>query len=154
MEKAKKLIILFLCTGNSCRSQMAEAFTNYLKGDKITAYSAGTKPRGIDPKAIEVMKETGLDITGQKSQYIDEFSDFEIDFVITLCGDAKESCPVFPGKTTLIHRGFDDPPQLAQTAVSNEEALSHYRRVRDEIREFIESFPDSLNNDQSSIFMK
>jgi arsenate reductase len=125
---------------------MAEAFTNYLKGDEITACSAGTKPRGIDPRAIEVMKETGIEIQGQKSQSIEEFSDVEFDFVITLCGDAKESCPIFPGKTTMIHRGFDDPPRLAQTADSQEEALSHYRRVRDEIQEFVETLPGSLKS--------
>ncbi len=133
---------------------MAEAFTNYLKGDEITASSAGTRPRGIDPRAIEVMKETGIEIKGQKSRSLDEFSDLEFDFVITLCGDAKESCPVFPGKTTLIHRGFDDPPQLARTASSKEEALSHYRRVRDEIREFIETLPGSLESNRGFLFMK
>jgi arsenate reductase (thioredoxin) len=154
MGKNKKLKILFLCTGNSCRSQMAEAFTNYLKGDEITAFSAGTKPRGIDPRTIEVMEETGIDLTGQKSQDIDEFLDSEFDFVITLCGDAKEACPIFPGKSTIIHRGFDDPPRLALTAGSNEEALSHYRRVRDEIREFIETLPGSLKSDQNYIFME
>lgn len=148
-----KLTVLFLCTGNSCRSQMAEAFTKALKGNEITAYSAGTKPKGIDPMTREVMEEAGIDLKGQKSQHVDEFSDIKFDYVITLCGDAKESCPVYPGKTTIIHRGFDDPPGLAETAGSREEALSHYRRVRDEIREFVETLPGSLKTGKSFTIM-
>jgi arsenate reductase len=142
MEEKRR--ILFLCTGNSCRSQMAEAWTKHLKGDLLEAYSAGVEPRGVDPRAIKAMAEVGLDISEQKSKDVDAFSQLEFDYVITLCDNARESCPYFPAKTKLIHQGFDDPPKLAENARSEEEAMVHYRRVRDEIKAFVETLPVGL----------
>jgi arsenate reductase len=140
MGEKKK--ILFLCAGNSCRSQMAEAWTRHLRGNEFEAYSAGIEPRGVDPGVVQVMDEVGIDISFQKSKDIDSLGDLEFDYVITLCDNAYESCPYFPARTELIHRGFDDPPKLAQGAGSDGEALDHYRRVRDEIKEFIRGFPE------------
>ena len=130
---------MFLCTGNSCRSQMAEGWARHLKGDRVEAYSAGVSPHGMNPNAVRVMREAGVDIAGQRSKHVDELRDVPLDFVVTVCGHANETCPVFPGKTKIVHVGFDDPPQLAKGAANEEEALGHYRRVRDEIRRFVES---------------
>ena len=143
-----KTKILFLCTGNSCRSQMAEAWTNALKGDRFEASSAGVQPKGIDPMAVEIMAEAGIDISAQRSKDIDSLGDMEFDYVITLCDNAREACPFFPARTGVIHRGFDDPPRLAETTDDKEEIRGHYRRVRDEIRLFIESFPEALSGDR------
>lgn len=143
----KKLSVLFLCTGNSCRSQMAEGWARHLKGDIIEAYSAGVEPHGMNKLAVQVMKEAGVDITGQRSKHVDELKDVPLDYVVTVCDHAHESCPLFPGKTRIVHFGFDDPPRLAKTAKDDEEALGHYRRVRDEIRYFIERLPDALTRD-------
>jgi arsenate reductase len=137
-----KVKILFLCTGNSCRSQMAEGWARKLKADKIEAYSAGIKKHGLNPLAVKTMAEAGVDISSQRSTLIDELPVREFDWVITLCGHANETCPYFPGRK--VHRGFDDPPLLAAHAATEEERLVHYRRVRDEIRQFIETLPDSL----------
>jgi arsenate reductase len=134
--------ILFLCTGNSCRSQMAEGWARNLKADQIEAYSAGIKKHGLNPLAVKAMAEAGVDISSQQSTLIDELPIKEFDWVITLCGHAHETCPYFPGKK--VHHGFDDPPLLASNAKSEEEKLIHYRRVRDEIRDFILSLPESL----------
>lgn len=139
--------ILFLCTGNSCRSQMAEGWARHLKAERFEAYSAGVETHGLNPKAVQVMAEAGVDISGHRSRHIDKFGDVELDYVITVCGHAHESCPVFPGKTKVTHVGFDDPPRLAKEAATEEEALEHYRRVRDEIRAFVETLPESLGND-------
>ena len=147
MEKTK-LKILFLCTGNSCRSQMAEAWARHLRNDIIEAYSAGTQPQGLDPLTVKVMAEKGVDITNHQSKHLDEVNDIPFDFIITLCGQEGELCPFFPGKGKQIHKGFDDPPKLAEAAASEEEALKHYRRVRDEIHQFIETLPDSLESGQ------
>jgi arsenate reductase (thioredoxin) len=143
MNKKKK--ILFLCTGNSCRSQMAEAWTRHMKGDEFDAYSAGVQTEAVDPKATKAMAEVGLDISKQKSKDVDTFRDLEFDYVITLCDNARESCPYFPAKTKVIHKGFDDPPKLAEDAKNEEEAMAHYRRVRDEIRKFVETLPEQLS---------
>lgn len=137
-----KTKILFLCTGNSCRSQMAEGWARHLKGEVIEARSAGIEKHGMNPLAVEVMAEAGVDISGQYSKTIDELAGQEFDYVITLCGHANETCPYFPGRK--IHQGFDDPPRLAARAASREEQLSHYRRVRDEIKRFVETLPESL----------
>ena len=137
----EKLKILFLCTGNSCRSQMAEAWTRLLKGDRFDAYSAGVQPKPIDPRAIKAMAEAGIDISEQKSKDVDVFGNMEFDYVITLCDNARESCPYFPAKTKLIHQGFADPPKLAEEAKNEEEAMAPYRRVRDEIKAFVETLP-------------
>ncbi|NTV58397.1 MAG: arsenate reductase ArsC [Deltaproteobacteria bacterium] len=133
--------ILFLCTGNSCRSQMAEGWTRLLKGDRFDAYSAGVQPKPIDPRAIKAMAEAGIDISEQKSKDVDVFGNMEFDYVITLCDNARESCPYFPAKTKLIHQGFADPPKLAEEAKNEEEAMAPYRRVRDEIKAFVETLP-------------
>ncbi len=146
MSSNKKLKILFLCTGNSCRSQMAEGWTRFLKGDSIEPFSAGTVVQGVNPLAVKVMKEAGVDISHQRSKHIDEVIDSEFDYVITVCDQARENCPYFPGKTQRVHVGFDDPPKLAENTKNEEEALTHYRRVRDEIRAFVEKLPDVLKS--------
>jgi len=140
----EKLKILFLCTGNSCRSQMAEGWVRHVKGDLIEPYSAGVEASALDPRAVAVMKEAGGNISAQRSKPVREIVHIEFDYVVTLCGHARETCPVFPGKAKVIHRGFDDPPRLAESAKSEEEALQYYRRVRDEIRAFVEKLPDAL----------
>ena len=137
--------ILFLCTGNSCRSQMAEGWARYLKSDFIQPFSAGIEAHGLNLNAIKVMKEEGVDITQQKSQRIEEVETIPFDVVITVCGHADENCPVFSCSTKVVHHGFDDPPKLAQTAKTEKEALGHYRRVRDEIKAYIETLPEGLN---------
>ncbi|NQU38591.1 MAG: arsenate reductase ArsC [Lentisphaerae bacterium] len=139
-----KLKILFLCTGNSCRSQMAEGWARALKGDVIEAYSAGIETHGLNPKAVKVMAEAGVDVSGHRSELVDDLMAVEFDYVVTVCGHAHESCPMFPGQAKVIHVGFDDPPSLAKDAATEEEALNHYRRVRDEIRGFVESLPKTL----------
>lgn len=141
-RSARKPRILFLCTGNSCRSQMAEGWARALKGDVLEAYSAGTQPHGLNPLAVRVMREAGVDIAAHTSKRPEALG-VQCDVVVTVCDSAHESCPVLPG-AKIIHRGFDDPPRLAKDAKSEEEALSHYRRVRDEIRTFIQSLPGSM----------
>jgi arsenate reductase len=136
--------VLFLCTGNSCRSQIAEGWARALKDQAMTAASAGTRPQGLNPLAVRVMAEAGVDISAQASKNIDDLRGQPFDYVITVCDAAHESCPVLPAATRLLHVGFDDPPRLAREAKSDEDALPHYRRVRDEIRAFIETLPDAL----------
>jgi len=140
----RKPRILFLCTGNSCRSQMAEGWARQLKSDVIEAYSAGIETHGLNPNAVKVMAEVGVDISGHRSKNVDALKDVPFDFVVTVCGHAHETCPIFPGKVKVVHVGFDDPPALAKSAHSDEEALGHYRRVRDEIRAFVEKLPEVL----------
>lgn len=137
--------VLFLCTGNSCRSQMAEGWTRSLRGDEIEPFSAGVLAKGLDPRAVQVMSDAGVDISSQRSKHVDQLRDVVFDVVVTVCDNARESCPVFPGAARVVHVGFDDPPHLAQGAGSEEEALGHYRRVRDEIRAFVETLPGSLH---------
>jgi arsenate reductase len=139
-----KTNILFLCTHNANRSQMAEGWTRHLMAAKLEAYSAGVEPTSVDPLAIEVMKEAGVDISEQASKSADVLSDIEFDYVVTLCSGAAENCPYFPARTKVIHRGFDDPPGQAAGETTEEGKLKHYRRIRDEIRGFIESLPASL----------
>ena len=143
--------MLFLCTGNACRSQIAEAWARHLKADVVEPNSAGTHPRGLDPLAVKVMAEVGLDISGQPSKALKDVEHIPFAYVITVCSDAHESCPVFPGHATVVHVGFDDPPRLAAHTASEVEALTHYRRVRDEIRAFIEQLPDVLLKQQEEI---
>lgn len=142
-----KLKLLFLCTGNSCRSQMAEGFARALKGDSIEPYSAGTEPKALDPRAVKAMAEAGVDISRQRSKHLNEVRDTGFDYVVTVCDGAREQCPFFPGAKKLVHKSFDDPPMLAKDAKTEEEALEHYRRVRDEIRAFVESMPESLERE-------
>jgi arsenate reductase len=129
--------VLFLCTGNSCRSQMAEGWARHLLGERIEAYSAGIEAHGLNPKAVQVMAEAGVDISSQQSKLASTLAGVPLDLVVTVCGHANEHCPAWLGKARVLHVGFDDPPRLAKTAASDEEALNHYRRVRDEIRDFI-----------------
>jgi arsenate reductase len=124
---------------------MAEGWARHLKDSVLQPYSAGFETHGLNPNAVKVMAEAGVDISGHCSKHMDELRDVEFDHVITVCGNAQESCPVFPGKTKVTHVGFDDPPRLAKEAATEEEALSHYRRVRDEIRAFVETLPEALN---------
>lgn len=147
MRKPK---VLFLCTGNSCRSQMAEGWAKKLKGDVVDAYSAGVEPHGMNVRAVKVMAEAGTDISGHHSKHVDELKDVSFDYVVTVCDHANETCPVFPGKVKRLHVGFDDPPRLAKDARSEEEALGHYRRVRDEIRAFVERLPAALDQTEGA----
>jgi len=140
----KQLNILFLFTGNSCRSQMAEGWANHLKGDVIKSRSAGIETHGLNPLAVKAMAEAGVDISHHKSQLVDDFLGEPWDYVVTVCGNAHESCPMFPGKAKIVHVGFDDPPELAKAESTEEGAMTHYRKVRDEIRVFVESLPESL----------
>jgi arsenate reductase (thioredoxin) len=144
ISRMTKPKVLFLCTGNSCRSQMAEVWARHLKGDRMESYSAGVQPHGMNPLAIQVMKEAGVDIGAHHSKHVDELKNIRFDYVVTVCDDAHEACPVFPGTTKVVHVGFDDPPRLAATARNEAEALIHYRRVRDEIRAYVETLPGSL----------
>jgi arsenate reductase len=132
-----KIKVMFLCTGNSCRSQMAEGWARALRGDVVEAYSAGVEPHGMNPRAVRAMAEAGVDIAGQRSKHVDEVRDVPFDYVVTVCDHAHETCPLFPGKTKVVHVGFDDPPRLASDARTDEEAMPHYRRVREEIKAFI-----------------
>ncbi len=143
-----KLRILFLCTGNSCRSQMAQGWAGILKKDTIKAYSAGIEVHGLNPDAVKVMAEAGVDISDHTSKHVNEFKDIELDVVITVCGHAHETCPYFPPRCKVVHVGFDDPPKmaeaLAEKGADKEEQLDCYRRVRDEIKMFVEELPDNL----------
>jgi len=139
-----KLKVLFLCTGNSCRSQMAEGWARSLKSDVIEPYSAGIEKHGMNPHAVRVMAEAGVDISGQFSKTPREMSVQEFDYVVTVCGHADENCPVFPGRTKVVHVGFEDPPRLTKHLPDGEEKMAVYRRVRDEIRKFVESLPSAL----------
>jgi arsenate reductase (thioredoxin) len=142
----KRLKVLFLCTGNSCRSQMAEGWARHLKGDVIEAYSAGIETHGLNPNAVKVMAEAGVDISEHHSKHVDELKDVEFDYVVTVCDNAHESCPLFLGKTKVVHVGFQDPPRMAKAAKTEEEKLDCYRRVRDEIRKFVEKCPEVMES--------
>jgi arsenate reductase len=139
-----RLKILFLCTGNSCRSQMAEGWAHCLKDDVLESYSAGMEAHGLNPNAVKAMAEAGVDISGHQSKNVGELMDVPFDYVVTVCDHANETCPAFPGKAKVIHVGFDDPPRLAETAKTEEAASDCYRRIRDEIRAFVETLPESL----------
>ena len=144
----QKLKLLFLCTGNSCRSQMAEGWTRHLKGEQIEAYSAGIETHGLNPHMVKVMAEAGVDVTSQKSENIREFADTQLDVVVTVCGHAHETCPVFPANCKVVHSGFPDPPkmakELAEQGASDDEQLECYRKVRDKIKSYVESLPHLL----------
>lgn len=145
---SKKIEVLFLCTGNSCRSQMAEGWTRFLQSETMNVYSAGIETHGLNPYAIQVMAEVGVDISTQKSQNISEFSSTHLDVVITVCDNAQQTCPIFSGDCKVVHVGFDDPPRYANEAKvagkSKEDQLDCYRKVRDEIRTFVETLPEFL----------
>lgn len=142
---SKKLKVLFLCTGNSCRSQMAEGWARALKGDAIEACSAGIEAHGLNPLAVRVMAEAGVDIGRQVSKTVDSVRDVSFDWIVTVCAHADANCPAWLGKKAkVVHVAFDDPPKLAKTARTEEEALQHYRRVRDEIAAFVRTLPGAL----------
>ena len=139
-----KLRVLFLCTGNSCRSQMAEGWARRLRGELLDAYSARTHPNALDPMAVRVMAEIGIDLSTQQPKSLDAGQHLPFDYVMTVCSDAHKTCPLFPGRARIVHRGFDDPPRLAAGAKSQEETFGPYVRMRDEIKAFIEQLPDAL----------
>ena len=136
-----KIKILFVCTGNSCRSQIAEGWANHLKANSIEAYSAGIRPIGVSSRAIKVMAEASVDISNQKSQSLDEFLEIDFDYVITLCDNAAQRCPAFTGPVKVIHKPFEDPYFATG---SEEDKMETFRKVSNEIRNFIEAMPDSL----------
>ena len=136
-----KIKVLFLCTGNSCRSQMAEGWAGHLKSDTIDAYSAGIRPIGVSSRAIKVMAEVGVDISKQTSKRVDDLDGIDFDYVVTLCDSAKQQCPVFTGKARLLHRAFEDP----YFATGTEEQITQvFRKTRDDIRAFVEKLPQVL----------
>ncbi|OHB59442.1 MAG: arsenate reductase [Planctomycetes bacterium RBG_13_44_8b] len=140
-EKKEKLNILFLCTGNSCRSQMAEGWAKKLKGDCIEAFSAGVFPTKVHPCVIQVMAQAGIDLTGHYSKHLDELAGIDFDYVITLCDNANELCPVYPKKTKIIHKPFADPTVIMGT---DEIIMNAFRKTRDQIRDFVVTLPESL----------
>lgn len=148
--KDVKLKVLFLCTGNSCRSQMAEGWARALRSDALEPYSAGIETHGLNPRAVRVMQEVGVDISLHHSKHVDELHGITFDVVVTVCGNAHENCPVFGGDARVVHVGFDDPPHLAEHETDEEGKLSHYRRVRDEIRQFVLSMPESVADGRPS----
>ena len=143
-EAKEKIKVLFLCTGNACRSQMAEGWARHLKSDVIEAYSAGVWPAGVSSRAMQVMAEAGVDISSQTSDHVDEFLDIDLDYVITLCDNAKEQCPIFSGNTRMIHRAFEDPTFVMGSA---DVITAAFRQTRDQIRAFVETLPESLKDD-------
>ncbi len=146
-SEKEKLKVLFLCTGNSCRSQMAEGWARHLKSDVIEAYSAGVWPAGVSSRTAAVMAEAGVDISSQWSKHVDDLLDVEFDYVITLCGNAREHCPIFGGKARLIHKPFEDPTMVMG---SPEQVIAAFRKTRDKIRAFVETLPESLTAGKST----
>ncbi len=144
-EAKEKLKVMFLCTGNSCRSQMAEGWAEHLKGDCIEAFSAGVDPGRLNERAVEVMAEAGVDISGHRSKHVDDLCGVEFDYVVTVCDHAHETCPVFGGKAKVVHRKFDDPSFVIGTL---DEVMSEFRRVRDEIRDYVLSMPECFDENK------
>lgn len=141
-KSLRKLKYLFVCTGNACRSQLAEGWCRFFWEDRIEAYSAGVAPHGfVDPRIIKVMTEAGVDISAQWSKHLKEYDGVQFDYVITLCSNAQRVCQAFPEGTKVLHMEFAAPPQLAAASRNEEEALVHYRKVRDAIKTFIENIP-------------
>ncbi|MEZ6037076.1 MAG: arsenate reductase ArsC [Planctomycetota bacterium] len=141
--------VMFLCTGNSCRSQMAEGWARHLLADRVDCCSAGTAPHGLNPLAVRAMAEAGVDISAHHSKLVEQCDPATLDLVITVCGDAAENCPTFlrqNPRTRVVHRGFDDPPRLAR-GLDDDAAMPHYRRVRDELRAFVAALPALLEAD-------
>ena len=136
--------VLFVCTHNSARSQLAEALLRERHGDRYDSFSAGTEATRVKPEVVTVLAEIGVDATGQRSKTVESFDGRAFDYVVTVCGHAHETCPNFAGEAKIVHVGFDDPPRLAADEIDPEKALNHYRRVRDEIRAFVENLPKAL----------
>jgi len=135
VEIMKKILVL--CTGNSCRSQMAEAYLRHFAGDKAEIFSAGVETHGLNPLAVKVMQEDGINLSGHTSDLIDQYMGTDFDYIITVCDNARERCPYFPGKSTRIHQNFPDP---AKASGSEEDILNEFRRVRDMIKLYSETF--------------
>ena len=142
---SNKKNILFLCTGNSCRSQMADGWAKHYLSDSFNVYSAGTKKHGMNPYAVKVMEESGVDLSDHYSKTVEELGDAKMDVVVTVCSDAHETCPYFPGGE-IIHIGFDDPPRLTKDFTNDEDILPVYRRVRDEIEKMVKDLPSKIGN--------
>lgn len=140
-----KLKVLFLCTGNSCRSQMAEGWCRHFHSDEIDAYSAGIETHGLNPWALKVMEEAGVNISTHESTNVKDLSHIEFDYVFTVCDHANQNCPFHAAKCKLVHAPFDDPPKLAKGLENEEEILQVYRRVRDEIREYIKNLKEKFD---------
>ena len=136
--------ILFLCTGNACRSQIAEGWARHLKSGVIEAYSAGISPAGVSTRAIAVMAEAGVDISKQTSKHVDTLKDVDFDYIVTVCDNAREQCPVFPSRTKKIHKSFEDPALMAG---SEDVIMAAFRKLRDDMRAFVEKMPESLENE-------
>jgi len=145
-EDKAKIKVLFLCTGNSCRSQIAEAWATHLKSEAIEPYSAGICPSGVNPRAVKVMAEAEVDISTQTSKHVDELRGIDFAYVVTLCNEARENCPVFTGNAKLIHRVFEDPTLLIG---SEEEIMAAFTKTRDDIKAFIETLPESLERESA-----
>ena len=143
-DEQRRRRVLFLCTGNACRSQMAEGWARALRAGEVEDSSAGIEKHGLDPRAVKVMAEAGVDISAHRSKHVDELRDVDFDVVVTVCDSARERCPLFPRKVNVVHKSFDDPPCLGRDARNEQEALTHYRRVRDEIRAFVETLPEAF----------
>ena len=145
-----KFRVLFLCTGNSCRSQMAEAWTRHFKDSTIEAYSAGVEVKKLDSNAVAVMAEAGVGMSAQRSKNVSEMMDIPYDYVITVCSHARDTCPFFPGDVKRLHVEFDDPPFLTRDMPDGDAKLNVYRRVRDEIRAFVAGIPENLSSQSQS----
>jgi arsenate reductase len=143
VAKGRRIKVLFLCTGNACRSQMAEGWARALKSDRIEAYSAGVAPCFVHPLAVRVMKESGVDIAAQYSKHVDELDGLAFDYVVTLCDYADSKCPVFPGQGKRIHRPFEDPIHARGTEA---EVLAKFRSARNLLRAFVEGMPENLED--------
>ena len=143
VPKGERKTVLFLCTGNACRSQMAEGWARALKSGEIEVFSAGVAPCYVHPRAIRVMAEAGVDISGQYSKHVDEMNGIRFDYIVTLCDYAGEVCPYHPGLGKRVHRAFEDPVYARGT---EEEILTRFREVRDQIRRFVEGMPGNLEN--------
>lgn len=137
----EKVKVLFVCTGNACRSQIAEGWARHLKSDVIEAYSAGVSPATLSSRAASVMAEAGVDISMQRAKHIDDVSDIEFDYIVTVCDNARGYCPIFPGAGKLIHRTFEDPSFMV---AGEKEVMTAFRKLRDKIRAFVETMPESL----------
>ncbi len=141
--KKEKIKVLFLCTGNACRSQMAEGWARHLKSDVIEADSGGVWPVGVSSRAIQVMAEAGIDISSQTSDHVNDFLAIDFDYVITLCDNARERCPIFSGKAKLIHKPFEDPTFVMG---STDAIMAAFRQTREQIKTFVETLPESLKD--------
>ncbi len=139
-----KIKILFLCTGNSCRSQMAEGWAKHLQAAALEPFSAGIEQHGLNPMAIKVMAEVGIDISAQKSKLTTDLTGINFDYIVAVCEQAATSCPAFPGPGKFVRKSFPDPPKMAAGKDTEKEKLECYRKVRDEIRDFVKGLPENL----------